>query len=126
MSEHTPLWSNQRIDSETDKRAIHLGLSHVDAFINVHHARKLMRQMRQDYEDELATLRARNEELEARIVVGEQQLASCIAERDELWTGYCAAQTRAAELEAQLAAARQPMRVINVPPSEIDLEDEHE
>ncbi len=35
-------------------------------------------------------------------------------------------EARIAELEAQLAEARKPMRVINVPPSELDLGDSHE
>lgn len=57
--------------------------------------------------DALAAKDARIAELQARIAVGEQQLASCIAERDELWTGYCAAQTRAADLQAQLATEQE-------------------
>jgi chromosome segregation ATPase len=112
MSEHTPLWSEERLGTRFKEILQHdilnrpLGTMRSDGQLHV----QLMREVRDDYEaklTELATLRARNEELEARIVVGESQLASCIAERDELWTGYCAAQTRAAELQAQLAAASQ-------------------
>jgi hypothetical protein len=114
MSEHTPLWSEERLGTRFKEILQHdilnrpLGTMRSDGQLHV----QLMREVRDDYEaklTELATLRARNEELEARIVVGESQLASCIAERDELWTGYCAAQTRAAELGAQLAAAWEPV-----------------
>jgi hypothetical protein len=58
MSEHTPLWDNERIINFTNNAS------------NVWEARHLydaMVKVRDDYQAELATLRARIEELEAQL-----------------------------------------------------------
>jgi hypothetical protein len=86
MSEHTPLWDNERIINFTNNAS------------NVWEARHLydaMVKVRDDYQAELATLRARIEEATdantscARYIAGQME--------------------RIAELEAQLAAAWVPV-----------------
>jgi hypothetical protein len=86
MSEHTPLWDNERIINATNNAS------------NVWEARHLydaMVKVRDDYQAELATLRARIEEATdantscARYIAGQME--------------------RIEELEAQLAAAWEPV-----------------
>jgi hypothetical protein len=63
MSEHTPLWDNERIINFTNNAS------------NVWEARHLydaMVKVRDDYEAELATLRARNEELEKQLAAAQE------------------------------------------------------
>jgi hypothetical protein len=63
MSEHTPLWDNERIINFTNNAS------------NVWEARHLydaMVKVRDDYEAELATLRARNEALEKKLTPAQE------------------------------------------------------
>jgi hypothetical protein len=77
MSEHTPLWSEERLGTRFKEILQHdilnrpLGTMRSDGQLHV----QLMREVRDDYEaklTELATLRARNEELETQLAAAQE------------------------------------------------------